>query len=309
MRSALQYRHTGMLYLLLTLLLFNSCVGFSHNMNKSEGYKTPSIEQIIIPLAGRQSSNIVLIDAQGGPAPLLLSDMTKMIYRKYVRINLRKVFLVTVHQTQTLYSKLFQRIPITFEMAKYYDMKTTRMLKDAVVYFKAKGKKVYVIGISFGAFVVEQMLASYGNIADGYVLIVGRLNMPDEVWKAFAEGEFKGFQDGTTVIDLDGAQQAGMGGDGAPEVLVRNMAKLAAGFGYHRYIRLLKDIDLSNVVYVYGKQDEQVGALTKQEIDFLTMKNVTILTSKNRHEETAMQYARDALINILGKEKELFLSP
>jgi hypothetical protein len=61
------------------------------------------------------------------------------------------------------------------------------------------------------------------------------------------------------------------------KIVYDNMAILASGLSSKNYIKLLKDIDLSNVVYIHSKNDERVGRLLPEEIKFLKMKNVEIL--------------------------------
>ena len=84
-----------------------------------------------------------------------------------------------------------------------------------------------------------------------------------------------------------------MGGSGS--LSDRNMAKLAAGLGHKRYITLLKDTNLSNVIYVYGKKDQQVGSLTTEEVDFLKSKNVKILASEVGHGQTSINFIKKGM--------------
>ena len=62
------------------------------------------------------------------------------------------------------------------------------MLAAVVDHFQDQGKTVYVVGISFGAFVVQELLATQGNVAEGYLIVTGRIDMPDGIWTEFAEG-------------------------------------------------------------------------------------------------------------------------
>jgi hypothetical protein len=148
------------------------------------------------------------------------------------------------------------------------------------------------MGTSFGAFVVQDSLAEHGNLADGYLIMIGRLNMPKKVWSEFSRGNFVGFKydkNGIKKVVPFTADQAGMGGE------TKNMAKLAAGLGYKRYIELLKDVDLSNVTYAYGKTDEQVGSLEKEEVDFLKSKGVKVLEGVGGHTETFDSFIKEGV--------------
>jgi len=247
-------------------------------------------------LIGNINSDTIIINSQGGPILEFSSDEIIRFLYEEGKINLNKTAIINIHQEQTLRPWKFRGKEITFEQAKKYDEKSVKRLSDTIKYFKNKGKKVYVVGTSFGAFVVQDSLATHGNIADKYLIIVGRLNMPKEVWSEFSKGNYVGFEydkNGIPKIIPFNAEQAGMGGGGSIED--KNMAKLAAGLWYKRYITLLKNINLSNVIYIYGKKDQQVGNLNKKEVEFLKSKNVKILEWNGGHGETAEQFTGEAL--------------
>ena len=237
---------------------------------------------------GNPASNTVIINAQGGPETTLSTNEFKEIFLNKAKINTDSIFAVNIQQIQTLKPDNFEKSDITFEQAIEYGKQNTKMLADAVKYFKTKGKKVIIVGISYGAFLVEDYLANYGNVADEYFIMVGRLNMPKEIWIPFSEGKMIEFKDGvkfTKVMDQK-------------EIVQRNMSKLAAAYGHKRYMTLLKDTKMSNVVYAYGLTDEQVGRLSDVEIKFLEQKNVKLLQAKGGHTETIFQFLENG-INIL----------
>ena len=53
----------------------------------------------------------------------------------------------------------------------------------------------------------------------------------------------------------------------------------------NRYTELLKDKNLSNVVYVYGKYDNKGGYPTQHELEFLKNKGVSILELECGHDD------------------------
>ena len=53
----------------------------------------------------------------------------------------------------------------------------------------------------------------------------------------------------------------------------------------NRYTELLKDKDLSNMVYVFGKFDNKVGVPQQHEIEFLKNKGVSILELACGHDD------------------------
>ena len=128
---------------------------------------------------GNLDSDTILLIAQGGPIPALLKDDLRPLLKG---LNPNAIQVANIAQAQTLEQNRFTQQPITFEEAKEADARTVEILADTVQWFKNQNKKVYVAGFSFGAFVVQDLLATQGNIADGYLIMVGRLDMPEEVW-------------------------------------------------------------------------------------------------------------------------------
>ncbi len=226
---------------------------------------------------GDPNASTVIVLAQGGPTPELSIGEAEDIFSD---VDFDSTYLVVPHQAQTREPALFTDAEISFEEAKTYDTATTTTLAEVVAHYAESGKKVYVVGISFGAFVVQDLLATQGNVADGYFIQVGRLDMPEEVWVPFSQGHFVGFTDGVQIESFD-ADGAGMGGDG--DFTDANMARLAAGLGHKRFTELLADTDLANVVYASGLQDEQVGRLSDAELAFLADKGVQVLQTESDH--------------------------
>ena len=242
--------------------------------------------------AGNSASDTVVINAQGGPVTWLFDSDFEDIFINEMGLNPEEVFIVNVHQTQTLFPDIFTTKEISFEEAKEYDKRSVDELSKVVDYFKSQGKEVYLVGISFGSFIVQDLLARHGDIADKYAIVVGRLDMTEEVWRAFSLGNYVGFEDGVNVIPFN-SSQAGMDGGGSVED--KNMAKIAAGLGYKRYTELLKDIDFSNLTYVYAKSDEQVGRLTEREINFLESKGAQVFSVDGGHDDAIDYFIKKGL--------------
>ena len=271
--------------LTITALLAAACGGASDSSTNDDSESAAADSDPMIPDAlsqsfeafGNPNASTVIVVAQGGPMPELVIDEAKDIFSD---VDLDNTYVVVPHQAQTREPALFTGAKITFDQAKEYDTATTSAIADVVAHYAETDKKVHVVGISFGAFVVQDLLVTQGNVADGYFIQVGRLDMPEEVWKPFSEGHFVGFTDGVNVESFD-ADGAGMGGDG--DFTDANMARLAAGLGHKRFTELLADTDLGNVVYATGLQDEQVGRLGDAELAFLADKGVKVLQTEEDH--------------------------
>jgi len=258
-------------------------VGKMTSRTKPENY--PDLPDIVGYYFGNPASGTVIVNAQGGPETTLFTKEFEEIFIKYGKINPDSIFAVNIHQVQTQHPDRFTKSDISFEQAVEYGERNTKRLAGAIDYFKAKGKKVIVVGISYGAFLVEDYLARYENRANGYFILAGRLNMPKEVWMPFSEGKIIRFKDGKNFSEI---MTPG-------DILVRNMSRLAAAYGYRRYIKLLKDTNMSNVVYAYGLKDEQVGRLSQNELDFLKKNNVRIFKGQGGHTETIFEFMQKGM--------------
>ena len=238
---------------------------------------------------GNADADVVIVNAQGGPAPVLFSDEIREVFGT---VDLDTTYIVNVHQAQTIDPAAFNDADLSFDEAKAADAGSVEMLATVVDHFAAEGKTVHVVGISFGAFVVQDLLATQGNVADSYLIMVGRLDMPEAVWSEFAGGRTVGFIDGTDIVEVP-IEEAGMGAE--TPAGDRNMARLAAGLGHKRYTELLATTDLSNVTYTYGETDEQVGRLTDAEVAFLNDHGASVLVSTGGHGEAIDEFIVDAL--------------
>ena len=225
---------------------------------------------------GNVFSEVVLINVQNGPSSTLATNELKELLQLTDRDN--DFFVFNLHQQQTLKAEQFTN-EITFEAAKNANQKSVDILVQAIQYFKSQDKKVYVLGIAFGAYLVQELLVREGtNLADQYLLMASRLDMPDLIWESFSEGNTGGFIDGSTPFT------------GAPSTLTtteKNHNKLFAGLAYKKYtVELAKYDDLTNVTYCFGHLDESVGRLTQNEQALLITRQAKLLTFDGGHQAT-----------------------
>ncbi len=78
------------------------------------------------------------------------------------------------------------------------------------------------------------------------------------------------------------------------------MDKLAADLDHKRYTDLLANIDLSNVIYIYGKMDKQVGRLSVAEQTFLESKGATVIVGEGDHSGTVDSFVNEGLGKLIG---------
>lgn len=224
---------------------------------------------------GNPDSDTVIIYLQGGPINYLTTYGFEFRMSVSGGLNEKAYFLINMRESQTMYPEETEKEEISWEQAKNYNAKTVKTLNELISFFKSQNKKVYVVGGSYGSFVGLKSLVEYKNIADGYLLMVGRLDMTQEVSNAYSKGfEAKFDSDATTPI---------IGEKDESDYIV-NMRKIASAISRdEKYTELLKDTDLSNLTYIYSEIDQSVGKLTEREIAFLKSKNATVKSVKVDH--------------------------
>ncbi|WP_304943405.1 hypothetical protein [Vallitalea guaymasensis] len=237
----------------------------------------------LISISGNQESSAVVINTQGGP---MYDFDTTTVKEETEEIKNRDFFIVNVHQKQTKNPELFQDKEISFEKAIEYDKESIQMLAKVIKYYKEQGKKVYVLGMSFGALMAQELISEYGvDIADKYLIIVGRLDMPEVIWKSFSKGGTGYFVDGVKAVANENGIMDDPESDAIPSNSEKNVNKLAAGLGKNRYTEKLDKYDLKNITYISAMEDEAVGKLSEEEINFLKSKNAKIILSEGGHSE------------------------
>lgn len=271
------------------LVLSISLTACRKSDNSSPNLLPKEIRELVYS-KGNPNAPIVLVNTQGGPE----TELAKAEFDEIIQgVNTDNLLAVNVHQIQTLHPELFVSSDITFNDAERFNSESINLLFKVVKYFRDQNRTVYLMGISYGAFVVQEFIAKKGlNAANGYLIEVGRLDMNEEYWKNFKEGKGGFYRNGTIpVLDNNKAETAQL----------RNMYRLAAALAQNRYTHLLNRYDnLSAITYVYGKQDEAVGRLTQSEIDFLQSRNAEIIVGEGNHSETIDGYTRQALENAFG---------
>ena len=215
---------------------------------------------------GNDEADTVWIYEQGGPFHELKSDYG--FFAHY--FETADVHFIQVHQTLTLNDRLAEReVDWTLpELQAEVDV-SVKILHRTIEHFKAQGKRVVVVGHSYGAFLVTRYLAIEGPAAaDRYLIMAGRLDMPEEVVDGFLDGEPYLFPDAVKPQPVEGLEFS------ARELMEW---RIAGATGHDRYTQRLARTDLGNVIYVYGTHDRTVGRLTEAEVEFLESRGSTVL--------------------------------
>lgn len=243
---------------------------------------------------GNPTSQIVTIFLQGGPKDELnFAARGKSIWR-YLP-NYENYYNIHLHQANTLNTDIFRfSDDFTMDDARKEVDNTSEILYRAIKYFKDKGKTVWVLGHSYGAFIIPHYLATRPSLADKYVIVSGRIDDPKEALTAHIAGYNGVYEDGTNFISEKGRDFSDY--NEAAKKYYLGKQRLKAAIGEISYSEALKDIELSNSIYVYNDKDDRVGGLTKQELLFLETKGFQIYKTKYPHGETIYGLV-DALTN------------
>ncbi|WP_299800298.1 hypothetical protein [uncultured Maribacter sp.] len=261
------------LNLIIYIIVFTAFI--SCNNDDDATSPTNSLDEIsdIAEFYGNLEGDIVVIHAQGGPG--LELDDAETSNQIVAELGIQSAMYVMVHQVQTKNPTLFTSSDITFEQAKDYNLQSVSNIKRVVDFFNnQEAKTVYILGVSYGSLIVQELIATYGaDVADGYLILGNRLDVDDAAWQALSEGKFP-----YHIYDNDGNYTIELEND--PEfdtIEERNMGRLLAGLAFNRYTDKLSNVSsLSKVTYIYGDRDEVAGPLSAQELEFLNEKGASI---------------------------------
>ena len=149
---------------------------------------------------------------------------------------------------------------------------SVEILRRVIDHFKSQGKRVVVVGYSYGSFLVARYLALQGpDGADRYVMMAGRLDMPQR----FVEGALAGM-----LYHFPNAADPELSGR-RPTTDQEFIELRMAGATFHdRYTERLAATDLHQAVYVYGTADTVVGRLSDAEVRFLKENGSTVIVAE-----------------------------
>ena len=223
---------------------------------------------------GNPGADTVWIFEQGGPLHFLEHEPLHQ-FRHYPGHS--DVQFVQVHQTLTINHDLAGRFrELSFaELQAEVDV-SVEILRRTIEHFKAQGRRVVVIGHSYGAFLVTRYLWREGpGAADQYLVMAGRLDMPLVVVQGVLDGMLYYFPDAVNPAPapflVPGTERAAL------------ELRIMGATGHDRYTQRLAGADLSRVLYVYGREDVIVGRLTDAEERFLTARGARVMAVEAGH--------------------------
>ena len=258
---------------LITLLLAGGLIaGCSRGFVPYQPTAIPADVTELFEVFGTPDSDTVWIFEQGGP----LHEFDPSGYAYFNDFPARDgVQFVQVHQTLTLNHDLAERDAVWMlaELQAEVDV-SVEILHRTIKHFKGQDKRVVVVGHSYGAFLVTRYLALKGpEAADQYLLMAGRLDMPEVVVEGFLSGTAYYFPNYTDPVEFPGQDHPLFRKTDRELMEMR----IAGATGCDCYTTLLARTDLQRVIYVYGTSDDNVGRLTDAEVAFLVSKGSTVI--------------------------------
>ncbi|WP_299312921.1 hypothetical protein [uncultured Aquimarina sp.] len=227
---------------------------------------------------GNENTNTVIIYEQGGPDKELddqYFELNGSFNNDYSEL-FKDYYRVYMHQALTFNNDLCMEDALKKEQADLENRVSVEMLDRVIKNFKSKGKKVFVMGHSFGGFLVTKYIAEKGNsTADKFVIMAARLDMQPEVPNNFLEGRPYYFLNGTTPTEEDRTELV------EEYNMVRQSCSSVFSFlgaiGSERFSSKITTMNLSNVIYVFAKDDFQTGGLLTSEITFLNNRMAKVI--------------------------------
>lgn len=246
---------------------------------------------------GNMANKEVFIYVQGGPNYVLFSDSFNPLLEIDNSENLLKVY---PQQSQIVNTSVFAAKPTLNKEQALFELKqSVELLSRTIGYFKNRDKKVYVICHSYGTEIGLEYLLNKENNADKIVLMGLNLDMDLKNIEAIKKGKIVVWEDGINPMEQDPF----------PSFLMKtslkekftNMSMLMLN-GEKRFTKLLSDVNLENVIYVYGESDASVGRPKQYEIDFLKSKNVEVIKLEGGHMSMWTPEFMNKLYNNITKE-------
>ena len=177
-------------FLILTFLMTN-CDGSQmfdlfkgEEITKARGMDLPNYSRNLpewtdlFKIKGSSASEKLVLIVQGGPRTEIRESNFEYIGNYFP--------LVYIHQAQTLddFDKEgWNEKKFSWVQQERLVKKSVDILYKVIWHFKIQMKTIYVVGYSFGAFLVSEMLARYGNPVDKVILMGGRLKVSKEAYK------------------------------------------------------------------------------------------------------------------------------
>ncbi len=232
---------------------------------------------------GIQQKDTVLIVGEGGPKGNLDFETSGRVYWEYLP-NFKEYTTVILHQSSTYNKSIFGATNFTLKDARKEVDNSAEILFRTIKYFKDKNKFVVVFGHSYSAWIIPKYLSTRASLADKYIITGGRLDADSIQTALQLKGINSGFnEDGKTLIIPKEDEKPNLYRTERYFTIRKNKELLKYAIGEPRYTKELANKKLSNLIFFYGKKDENVGTLSDAEISFLKLKNAQVIGVETDH--------------------------
>ncbi|WP_343631165.1 hypothetical protein [Roseateles sp.] len=233
---------------------------------------------------GNTASTDVVLFLQGGPIDTLLSEDQL----DGLGLALADTHLVFVHQASTLNPAIVANADLSPARAQRENALSVAVIDRLIRHFHAQGKRVHALTHSFGSFLLMRAWVEHPDLAalvTRAVVMNGRLDIPDEVWRGMRTGSQWTFPGGgspqlakrqPTRDTLEGDDDRAPGEPPLTRTVVLSQLQLLAAIGEPRMTQRLAGRRLDQMVYVTADSDEAVGRLSAAETRFLRQAGATL---------------------------------
>ena len=230
------------------------------------------------------SSDTVILIAQGGPEKSLgIIEKGRTRYRYIPGYD--EYTIGYVHQAQTLDLSFWDKgLEFSKKDARAAMELSVSMLVDAAAQSRENGKRVIVIGHSYGAFLALQALVDEGVFADQVIISAGRLQTPSEMISDHDKGVTGSFaEDGTTYFPYV-EDEIKYSNEEKGQYHIKNLIKWAADD--QPTLDKIEKLDLRTVRVFYARNDQNVGRLSEVEVSVLENAGATVFANDRGHSDT-----------------------
>ena len=199
--------------------------------------------------------------------------------------NSDKLLKIYPYQSQMLNPDLLIANPnLTEKQSAQENSISVEILNRTILHLKNKGKKVFLIGHSYGASICLEYLYSKNNLTNKTVIMGLDLDEDISSWSELETGEYIRWENempiskknfGWIPNDFPILNAFNRVADNLTSLIKSNMQK--------KYTTLLEQNDFDKLVSVYATEDEANGRKSEQEIEFLNSKNATLVALEGNH--------------------------
>ncbi len=314
-------RHRLMLPVLLSAALLSACGGGDSSRSAEERVNSiardvlattelPEDVTRLYKISGNVASNTVVLFLQGGPVDTLApADSLDTL-----GLGLSTQALVQVHQANTYNPAIVGNPDLTETRATLENQVSIEMVDRVIRHFVSQGRRVQVVTHSFGSLLILRTLARHPELhamVDRFLVLNGRLNIPEVVWQGMRQGQQWRFPGGgapalaarqPTRESLEGDDDRAPGDPPLTHTYTLSQLKLESDMGRIALTDALAGLRMDRVIMVEASADEAIGRLSDLERRFLADAGATRYCIEGGSHDSAFEtpYAQELLALLNG---------